>query len=176
MPPQLIAIKKKANKAKNYSCNAGSEAAPVAIGAVAVLFDATPLISMLPESEGMLVLDLLPDYLIDFNFGALENSTLDVIGHHYFNSLGQPTFNLGTLGLLVGKKVGDIAAPPNSCKGPLNQGDGAVDWLNLASTNGSWGVCEAYRVETAGGKAPATCAGISGLFEVQYAAQYWFLE
>lgn len=36
------------------------------------------------------------------------------------------------------------------------------------------GVKEIYRVNTAGGAAPATCAGMPAAFSRQYAAEYWF--
>ena len=78
------------------------------------------------------------------------------------------------VGVLVASKSGAIAAPSGSSIGPNGVGNGAVDWLSLAAKDGSSGISQAYRVETAGGKAPPTCEGQASHLEVQYAAQYWF--
>ena len=74
----------------------------------------------------------------------------------------------------MASKTGDIAAPTGSTKGPFGQGFGAVDWLELQAKNGSTGLSEAYRVFTAGGKAPPTCEGQAATIEMQYSAEYWF--
>ena len=73
--------------------------------------------------------------------------------------------------ILYGKKIADIKAPASSNKGPA--GTGAVDWLALTAKNGSVGLKEVYRLETAGGAAPANCTNTS-MISVQYAAEYWF--
>lgn len=58
-----------------------------------------------------------------------------------------------------------------------------MPWLKLQTQNpngdvrpedNKGGVREVYRVNTAGGAAPATCVGQKAAFEVQYAAEYWF--
>jgi len=97
-----------------------------------------------------------------------------LLGHHYFNGAGQPTFDLGSTGFLTAKKTGNIPAPAGACPGAGGQGFGAVDWLRLVDAGGSRGLSEVYRVVTAGGKAPPTCPFPSGSIEVQYAALYWF--
>ena len=148
----------------------------MAIGAVADLLDASALLSFVPPQEGMQILDILPEYVINFDVDVLAKYSIPLLGHHYFNGAGQPTFDLGSTGLLVAKKVGDIPAPPGACPGQLNQGFGAVDWLALADAGGSRGLSGVYRVITAGGKAPPSCAGQSATIEVQYAALYWFFE
>ena len=56
----------------------------------------------------------------------------------------------------------------------MGQGFGAVDWLQLKAKSGSTELMEAYRVFTAGGKAPSTCEGQPATFEMQYSAEYWF--
>lgn len=122
----------------------------------------------------MQILNLLPGYLVSFDFATIENSSIPIIGHHYFDCTGVPTFDLGSIGFLKGHKVDNISAPPNASKGPNDQGDGAVDWLALSSANGSRALGEGYRVETAGGKPPVSCSGQPKDIEVQYAAQYWF--
>lgn len=74
---------------------------------------------------------------------------------------------------MYGSGVGDIPAPADANAGP--QGYGAVDWKALGAAAGSTGLGEVYRVETAGGKAPVSCAGFEGsTVLVQYAAMYWF--
>lgn len=55
-------------------------------------------------------------------------------------------------------------------------GYGNVPWLQLQAevVEGSEGIVqEVYRLNTAGGVPPSTCAGQQGSFEVQYAAEYW---
>ncbi|MCJ1282702.1 hypothetical protein MMC26_002027 [Xylographa opegraphella] len=162
---------------QNYTCaDSTANSVPVAIGASATLFDLSPLLPFLPPMEGQVVLDILPSYLVSFPYAALENSSLPVKGHHFFNSAGVPIFDLTSTnaGLLVGSKIGDIAAPTGSTPGPNGVGPGAVDWLALSALGGSSGLAGAYRVFTAGGKPPKTCQGQAPTIEVQYAAQYWF--
>ncbi|KAI4155640.1 MAG: hypothetical protein L6R39_001207 [Caloplaca ligustica] len=160
---------------QNYTCATGSTAAPVAVGAKADLLDATPLLPLFPSSKSQPVLNLLPEYLVSFNFATIHNSTIPVLGHHFFDAAGVPIFDLGKTGLLKAKKIANIAAPASACKGSDGKGDGAVDWLALTDAGGSIGLKEVYRVETAGGKAPKSCGGgAAHNVNVQYAAQYWF--
>ncbi|KAL9597598.1 MAG: hypothetical protein Q9219_005037 [cf. Caloplaca sp. 3 TL-2023] len=160
---------------QNYTCAAGSTAAPVAVGAKADLLDATPLLPLFPSSESQAILNLLPEYLVSFDFATIANSTIPVSGRHIFDAAGVPTFDLGSVGLLKAKKLAGITAPPSACKGANGKGDGAVDWLALTEAPGSTTLKEVYRVHTAGGKAPKLCGGGDAQhFEVQYAAQYWF--
>ena len=119
---------------------------------------------------------MLPPYLINFPLALVNQYSIPVLGHHYFNSAGQPTFDLGSTGFLTAKKTGDIPAPANACPGQGDQGYGAVDWLNLVNAGGSVGLSEVYRVETAGGKQQPACNGFVGNIEVQYAALYWFYD
>jgi len=57
-------------------------------------------------------------------------------------------------------------------------GTAAVDWLALGEVQGmgSVGLKEVYRVDTAGGGAPETCAGVAegGVVSVPYSASYQF--
>ncbi|MCJ1407128.1 hypothetical protein MMC19_001198 [Ptychographa xylographoides] len=162
---------------QNYTCaNAEATTLPVSIGAVATLFDATPLLPFLPPLEGQVVLDLLPTYLLSFPYEALQNSSLPIKGQHFFTSAIVPVFDLldTDVGMLVGNKTGDIAAPQGSTAGPHGVGSGAVDWLALSGESGSAGLSQGYRVFTAGGKPPKTCEGQAATIEVPYAAQYWF--
>lgn len=162
---------------QNYTCAAGSNAAPVAVGAKADLLDATPLLPLFPSSESQQILNLLPEYLVSFDFATIENSTIPILGRHIFDAAGVPTFDLGKDGLLKAKKAASITAPATACKGANGKGNGAVDWLALNEASGSNGLKEVYRVETAGGKAPASCGGgAAHNITVPYAAQYWFFE
>ena len=147
---------------------------PKAIGARAELLDASPLLKLVPPQQGTEILELLPEYLVNFDTDLLAKYSIPVLGHHIFNAAGQPTFDLGSIGLLVAKKVADIPAPADASPGTNHQGFGAVDWLSLVDAGGSKGLSEVYRVVTAGGKAPPTCAGQKANIEVQYAALYWF--
>ena len=84
-----------------------------------------------------------------------------------------PVFDLGKSnnGLIFGKKIADILAPANAVQGK----NGAVDWLALDARPGSKGLSRVYRVVTAAGAAPKTCVGMKEIFEVEYAALYYFV-
>ena len=161
---------------QNYTC-ATSNSHPVQLGAVATLFDATllayndesalnsipPIAVYIPPTPSSLILP--PP------FGDLV-----VLGHHFFDEAGTPTFNLSSVDkILYGMKTADIKAPAGANKGPA--GTGAVDWLQLTSKAGykSVGCSLVYRVVTAGGAAPINCT-VEGVLTVPYAAEYWFYD
>ncbi|KAG9637028.1 hypothetical protein KCU95_g5325, partial [Aureobasidium melanogenum] len=144
---------------QNYSCSA-TGATPTAIGAVADLYDASMLKTPARSS-------LIP------SFAAVAYSThtwfnLPTLGHHWFSAAGVPTFDLEGHGFLSAKKVASVPAPSGSI-------DASVDWLFLEDDGRgvSKNIKAVYRVETAGGSAPATCSN-SGVIQVPYAAEYWF--
>ena len=122
------------------------------------------------------MLDLLPRYVIDFDFAAIEASQIPKLGRHYFDSKGVPTFDLGNNGFLKGKGLADIPAPANASVGSFDQGYGAVDWKALTDAGGSVALKEVYRVETAGGKAPPSCTGVTAPIYIDYSALYWFYD
>jgi hypothetical protein len=102
---------------------------------------------------------------------------LPYLGEHFFtNTPFSPEFDLTAVNArLVAKKLANVPAPANACTGPNNAG--AVDWLLLADNGAALsygGINTVYRVETAGGKAPATCAGQNGVITVPYATEYWY--
>jgi len=69
------------------------------------------------------------------------------------------------------KKIANTSAPADASKGP--NGLGSVPWLKLGGI--ADGVFkEVYRVDTAGGQAPKNCSGVSGDFDVEYSAVYYF--
>ncbi|KAI4255263.1 MAG: hypothetical protein LQ352_002671 [Teloschistes flavicans] len=160
---------------QNYTCTANSTAAPTAVGAKADLLDASAILPFLPPAASQDILNLITEYLVSFDLSVIETSAIPILGHHFFDAAGVPTFDLGSTGLLKAKKLANIAAPATACKGASGKGDGAVDWLALTDVPGSTNLKEVYRVETAGGKAPASCGGgPDHHIEVQYSAQYWF--
>ena len=146
------------------------------VGANAVLLDASPLLPLLPPDEETAVLDLLPRFVIDLDFAAIQASQIPKLGIHYFDSKGVPTFDLGSNGYLKAKGLADIPAPPDASAGQLDQGFGAVDWKTLIDAGGSVGLNRVYRVETAGGKAQPSCAGVTKPILIDYSALYWFYD
>ena len=166
---------------QNYTCNATSTDKPVAVGAVATLFDASCF-----ATADASTFNALPPQALNFEItsevsaaavvGGLYNQSL-IIGHHFFTNPTSPVFDLrasGGSGLLLGNKAADVPAPSTAVKGVANQGFGAVDWLGLDALAGSVVLKKVFRVVTAGGNPPPTCQGQTASFEVDYAAQYWF--
>lgn len=97
-----------------------------------------------------------------------------IIGSHYFEADGTPTFDLITVReILFAKKIADVKAPANASKG--SDGHGAVDWLTLGDKGESVGLSQVYRVVTVGGSPPSTCmeGDVNAIISVQYAAEYW---
>jgi hypothetical protein len=97
-----------------------------------------------------------------------------ISGHHYFTDSTTPYFTLDTdslkLGVIPCAKNAAVSAPADAPKGQL--GEKAVPWLKLTAKEGATGrLQEVYRVETAGGSAPSTCAGMPASFQVEYSAQ-----
>lgn len=152
--------------------------APVANGAMATLFNASCIAASYPK-----LLATLTGLALQFDVPApgqadesarMGPTNLVVSGHHFFTDSTTPYFNLDTSALALGqgafKKVLDAAAPASAPTG--RQGEKAVKWLKLvANGQGTGNIQEVYRVETAGGSAPATCEGLAASFEVQYAAE-----
>lgn len=180
---------------QNYTCDlSNSTAVPSAVGAVATLFNATCVAATYPD-----LLNTLPRVALAFNLstaGALNtgddavfpNNLLPastnqrlapgnamISGHHFFTTTTTPFFNLdttnfGQLGEAACAKNASVAAPADAAKG--QGGEAAVPWLKLTAKEGATGrIQEVYRVETAGGSQPATCAGMPASFEVQYSAE-----
>nr|XP_036582809.1 uncharacterized protein CTRU02_07362 [Colletotrichum truncatum]KAF6791600.1 hypothetical protein CTRU02_07362 [Colletotrichum truncatum] len=166
---------------QNYTCDtSNSTAVPVATGAVATLFNASCVAAMYPD-----LLEKLPSVSMSFNLTdssahpRLGPSNLAVSGHHNFPAAGVPLFQLAINGEQIGDafcaKNSSIPAPPTATAG--QQGEGAVAWLKLLTTEGSTGgLQEVYRITTVGGSPPTSCKGQPATFEVQYAAQYWFYQ
>ncbi|KAI4245787.1 MAG: hypothetical protein L6R40_002315 [Gallowayella cf. fulva] len=179
LPPPTAGLTLKAvtlgRGTQNYTCAAGSTAAPVAVGAKADLLDVSPFLPPFPSAEAQSVLNLLSQYLLFLDLAVIQKASIPCLGKHIFDSAGVPTFDLRNKGILKAKKISNIAAPKTASTGARGTRDGTIDWLMLGEAPGSVGLKQVYRVETAGGKAPASCGGgPARKIEVQYAAQYWF--
>jgi hypothetical protein len=161
---------------QNYSCTANATAAPVSLGAVATLYNASCIASAYPDLLGQ-----LPNVALQFNLTSADQATLSpsnlaISGHHYFSNSTTPTFNLDTADMQLGfapcTKNNSVSAPAGASVGQGDVGFGAVAWLKLITRVGATGnLQEIYRVNTAGGNPPATCAGMPATFEVEYAAE-----
>ncbi|KAI9694772.1 MAG: hypothetical protein M1822_000388 [Bathelium mastoideum] len=159
---------------QNYSCEETpnwANSTPATIGARANLYDVTQLFTTNPERIGNIT-----EQALLANDGL--NNTL--IGEHFFTYVGStltPTFDLdghAPAYFLSAVKADSETAPKAAYEGM--DGEGAVPWLLLTSDSSGLteGLSEVYRVETAGGAQPATCADKDGPFEVPYSAEYWF--
>jgi hypothetical protein len=156
---------------QNYTCaSATADAAPVANGAVATLFNATCDSARLNSRVMADITTLALNYAIPAGSKAADR----ISGHHYFDAKKVPTFDLRTetnYGYVQATPDAvKSAAPKDAAAGPNNMG--SVAWLKLNAVEGDYK--EVYRVHTAGGASPKTCEGIEGSFTVEYSAQYWF--
>jgi hypothetical protein len=163
---------------QNYTCDTyNPSSAPVAVGAVATLYDAGCVAANYPQ-----IFNAVPDILLQFSGLSPSPSTVlafsdsNVLAHHYFSDSTTPVFDLGsTGGLVVAKKIDACNAPAGSPAGQASTATGAVPWLFLQSQSGTTGnVKSVYRVSTAGGMQPSTCTNQAAAFTVEYAAKYLF--
>lgn len=143
-----------------YSCHGRkSYETPLYVSQDTSLWDAAPLIPRIANEE--LFHTIIPQ-LYEFDYTKLANSTLVCIG--FINTLQGTAvadlFNVGAIAISVQEKINSPQLPT------LN-----LEWAHEVSTDAEWDV---YRVETVGGRAPATCAGEEGDFQTDYAAEYWF--
>jgi hypothetical protein len=156
---------------QNYTC-ASPESKPTAVGALAILYDASPLLATTPGD----LLYTLPDYAVGF---AAPLVPLVAAGHHFFDSTGTPNFDLSSQRLYLkgmSSKAINGTAPQTIFGLPIPETN-PVPWLYLTAADGgvgSTGLNSVYRVETAGGEPPATCANTGSTFQVQYSALYAF--
>ena len=163
---------------QNYTCDlSNSTAVPVAVGAVASLFNVSCLAVESPD-----LVSAIPPIALDLPVPSSDSSKdpsyFDLSGYHYFLNTTTAFFNLDTsahtYGMGAFKKANQTSPPTNAMAGPNGSGNGAVAWLKLSSIDGEGQVFqEVYRLNTAGGNPPKTCAGQQAAFEVPYAAEYW---
>ncbi|KAF1950493.1 hypothetical protein CC80DRAFT_554252 [Byssothecium circinans] len=172
---------------QNYTCTKNATAVPGTTGAVAKLYDlgtrlnADPMAQWKINTISGLALSLSTSGNWLDNYLKLEGYN-EWIGNHFFTktdpTTNYPTFSLDKVKatpfpLAMVLKKDDVDAPKSACPGTKNEG--AIKWLRLVDDKGLslGGVNTVYRLETAGGKSPATCAGQKEAFEVPYTAQYW---
>ncbi|KAF7157168.1 hypothetical protein CNMCM6106_002250 [Aspergillus hiratsukae] len=168
---------------QNYTCASSEESAsPVAVGAVATLFDASCLVSHsptilheLPSAVSKVSSDALG--LLAMLLGQMTSRTSSglILGEHYFTAKGAPMFDLrlgGHKDWIQAKKGSSVPAASQSSS-DSKDGDQNVPWLKLGFADGL-GIREVYRIHTSGGQPPASCKGQKESFDVEYAAEYWF--
>ncbi|MCJ1366224.1 hypothetical protein MMC16_005350 [Acarospora aff. strigata] len=164
---------------QNYTCKGKAATdAPAATGAVASLYNASCFASSFPD-----LLALGPTAALQFPYptsdkASLPPANLGISGKHYFVDSTTPTFDLDTkaaqLGCVLTRKVTGTPAPPLTA-GQAPIGYGNVAWLLLESKAGTTGTIQLiYRLNTAGGSPPPTCADQPEVFQQDYSAEYWF--
>ncbi|KAF2643684.1 hypothetical protein P280DRAFT_214664 [Massarina eburnea CBS 473.64] len=173
---------------QNYTCTTGNAtAAPGTTGAVAKLYDLGTRLNADPMAQWKI--NTISGLALSLStYGNWLDSYLKLegynewLGNHFFTkadaTTNYPTFSLNKVKatpypLAMVSKKDAFDAPKTSCPGAKNEG--AVPWLRLVDDKNLsvGGVNTVYRLETAGGKSPATCKGQKESFEVSYAAQYW---
>ena len=158
---------------QNYTCT-NANSTPVAAGALATLYDVS---CQFTDSKSRTKFDqkLIPDFLKKFSKPVQDlipsKASSASVGDHYFRDGTTPMFVLNDGYFVAAGKVGGCPAP-SSATG--NENGAAVDWLKLARKQGevNGGIEEIYRVQTAGGRAPAACS-TAGPLTVDYVAEYW---
>ncbi|KAJ5173071.1 hypothetical protein N7492_005664 [Penicillium capsulatum] len=173
---------------QNYTCPSSGmstklrrDTSPEATGAAAALFDASCIAAASPNilHELPAVLGKAPLGSLVFLSEILSRTTTTselIIGEHYFNSDGEPLFNLGLSdgdSWLIAKKNSSVEAPTRVTSPSRESNIQDVPWLKLGYNKGK-GLKEVYRVMTFEGAAPSTCEGQNGTIVVDYAAEYWF--
>lgn len=175
---------------QNYTCaSSDTLSIPVAIGAVATLYNASCIAATFPALLFQLSNLALQYPLPTKPQAGLAPSNIQLSGQHFFAADGTPVFDLDTTtrryGQIAAQKAENVPAPPGSVMGPAGQGGyGSVAWLKLVAKDvredflgkEKWvnSFTEMYRVNTAGGSPPKNCEGMDEAFEVQYATEYWF--
>ncbi|KAJ9616672.1 hypothetical protein H2200_000391 [Cladophialophora chaetospira] len=164
---------------QNYTC-ANATAIPTAAGAVAKFYNTSCIAADYPDLLG-LIPNLALQYPLPPNPTApLEPADLQLSTHHFFSNATTPVFAFDAvtspkLGTVFAAKGNSSEAPANAVAGVSGAGNGAVPWLYLTSRPTTQGDIKAvYRLNTAGGQPPATCANMPAAFSVDYAAIYWF--
>ena len=175
---------------QNYTCQSNLSSTPLALGAVATLYDVTALAFLSSTTTSQIPalaasLPLTPALIPNTPLVIPGLASFPVLGFHFFASNGTPVFDLSMTGeKMFSKKVAGIKAPSNSSAGITMSGTpglGAVDWLALTDLgvgSGSVGLKEVYRVDTAGGNPPVDCLGgglvVGSMVGVPYSAGYYF--
>lgn len=175
LPPTSLTLKHifLGRGTQNYTC-ATASSVPVAAGALATLYDVSCLANN-DKTRAQLANKFIPDLLGKFSKSVESllpaKASPAHAGIHYFRADGAPVFVLNDGCSIAAGKVAGCAAPITATG---NANGAAVDWLKLArrETEVSAGIEEVYRVQTAGGRAPAACTA-EGWITVDYVTEYW---
>lgn len=151
-------------------------AKPVAIGALATLYNASCIAATNPQRLATIPNSALQSNPNSDNEDEFVLENLDVSGQHFFLDNTTPFFTLDTAAMQLGQasctRNASVAAPADAPIGQGGEGFGAVAWLQLLTKPGATGnLEEVYRLNTAGGKPPPNCSNMAATFEVQYAAE-----
>ncbi|KAI9766997.1 MAG: hypothetical protein M1840_005956 [Geoglossum simile] len=152
---------------QNYTCaDSTSNSIPVAIGAVATLYNASCV-----AADAPLILQYLPEFALNFPIPTSYPNS----GNHYFTG-ASPFFSIShpNIGNTTCKKLSVCNAPSTATLGKGGQGYGSIPWVKLGQVSGSPSLQNVFRLTTAGGTAPPNCQDVASSFQVPYAAAYWF--
>jgi hypothetical protein len=155
---------------QNYTCADSTAASvPVQVGAMASLYNATCLAAQAPA-----LLAMLPGIALAWPLPAVTDPAANAFlsGQHFFLDKTTPYFSLDTA-----QHTWGTAACTKSNASPAPNAAKDVPWLKLTVKNADGcTLSEIYRVNTAGGVAPANCAGQGPTVFVDYAAEYWMFS
>jgi hypothetical protein len=154
-----------------YTCASSEDKdVPVTNGARAELYNATCLSTKCPSA-----LNRIPGKFLEADKNRVLKELKEYAGSdtriakHYFQPNTTPIFEFYKSDeRFYGIRAQAVPAPSSAPKGKY----GATPWLRLTSVEGSNGITEVYRVETAGGGPPKTCLGRQPSFEIKYSAEY----
>ncbi|EXJ61920.1 hypothetical protein A1O7_02351 [Cladophialophora yegresii CBS 114405] len=164
---------------QNYTCP-NATATPAAAGAVAKFYNVSCIAADWPD-----LLAPISNLALENSRPAepalvLEPSNLQLSAHHFFSNTTTPVFAFDAttspdLGTIFSAKGNSSDAPATALAGVDGSGNGAVPWLYLTTRPTTTGATKAvYRLNTAGGQPPETCADMPATFSVEYSAVYWF--
>jgi Protein of unknown function (DUF3455) len=151
---------------QNYTCG-NISSTPLTNGAKADLYDISCLVM---GSNGLSDIQALPSRILKTPSIRIK-SYLKSSGSHDFINSTTPRFDLYDSPVISATKVASQPAPTMATN---DQNGPAIDWLKLARKRiERRGVVEEiYRVNTAGGRAPANCTQ-AGELTIDYVAEYW---
>lgn len=149
----------------NYTC-ANETIAPSTMGGIATVFSPYPPAHHLTQEEFHHFSASLVNRSIDE-----VAARLDVIGEFYQLELHLGVTNVGNVTHFLGTLDAEIDAPDTAPVGP--NGEPALIWAKFRDLPGSFGGVEAYRLNSAGGVAPSSCAGLGPHFELPFSSESW---
>jgi hypothetical protein len=146
----------------NYTCEEVPESRPPKFDAqYTELYNAAHLVAILPDEDSFHA--LIP-MTLGYDYEAMENSTMACMGS--IGTLdGTAVITLYDIDTFEAAQSETVLAPEETEKNAM--------WSHAWSNDRLWDV---YRVETYGGRPPATCRGQADVIEIEYAAEYWFYK